>query len=104
MDQMIKDTQNIYKDQNIDVTKDVCIYKDTRDAEIHSIMSKIDAEKEFVHKIEAILPKITDKKRTSKEFRGVISIKQHQIDCNENLLKIIEKIPDCITVEQDRLL
>jgi hypothetical protein len=59
-------------------------------------MHKIKNDKDLIHKIEKILPTITNKERTSREFRGMISIKNIEIDCNKNLIKMIEEIPDCI--------
>lgn len=85
--------QTIRHDQN---AQNICIYRDAKNAEINIIKSNIKSEKEFIQKVEQILPRITDKERTSKEFRGMISIKQRQIDCNENLIKFIEGISDCV--------
>ncbi len=76
--------------------QNIYLYRDIKKAEIRNINLKIKAEKEFINEIEKILPTLIGKERTSKEFKGMVSIKQSHIYCNENLIKIIEKIPDCI--------
>lgn len=34
--------------------------------------------------------------RTLKEFKAMILVKKAEIECNKNLIKLIEEIPDCI--------
>jgi len=74
----------------------ICLYDNTKKSEIDIIKHKIKNDEDLIQKIDKILPIITNKKRTSSEFRGILSIKNMQIYCNKNLIKKIEEIPNCI--------
>ena len=78
------------------VHQSICLYDHTKKSEIDTIRYKIKNDEDLIHKIEKILPTITNKERTSREFRGMISIKNMQIYCNKDLIKQIEEIPSCI--------
>ena len=73
-----------------------CFYKNTRDYEIKDITTKIRHGDELIHKIQNTIHTSNVQERTLKEFNGMMLVKKAEIECNKNLIKLIEEIPDCI--------
>lgn len=67
-----------------------------KESEIKNILTKIKYGEELIHKIEHTI-QITDvQERTLREFKGMIFIKNIEIECNKNLIKLIKDMQDCI--------
>ena len=74
----------------------MCLYKNMKETEIKNIKTKIKYGEELIHKIESTIQTSNVQERTLREFKGMTYIKNIEIECNKNLIKLIEEIPDCI--------
>ena len=74
----------------------MCFYTNMKESEINNINTKIKYGEELIRKIEYTIKIQEVHERTLKEFKGMIYIKNVEIECNKNLIKQIEEMPDCI--------
>jgi len=82
--------------QSTSSKESVCLYKNTREYEIKDITTKIRHGEELIRKIQSTIHTSNVQERTLREFNAMILVKKAEIECNKNLIKLIEEIPDCI--------